>query len=154
MTITLTERPELIEIRPRSGGAPARRALTRWSWRLFRHEWRQQILILILTLITMAVAATVIGATVAVNASAPAHAGFGSVQDLATFQGSRAQLAADVATVRDRFGRIDVIENRTLSVPGSIDTYDLRTQDPHGAFGQSMLALVSGHFPWGRTRSR
>ena len=27
-----------------SGGGPARRAIFRWSWRLFRREWRQQVL--------------------------------------------------------------------------------------------------------------
>jgi hypothetical protein len=27
----------------RNGGVPARRAVFRWSWRLFRHEWRQQL---------------------------------------------------------------------------------------------------------------
>ena len=32
--------------RPSDGGLPARRAVTRWAWRLFRREWRQQFLIL------------------------------------------------------------------------------------------------------------
>ena len=26
----------------------ARRAVVRWSWRLFRREWRQQLLVLVL----------------------------------------------------------------------------------------------------------
>src|SRR5208282_5284305 len=30
-----------------------------------------------------------------------------------------------------------------------INTYDLRAQDPNGAFGQPMLSLVSGHYPTG-----
>ena len=34
-------------------------------------------------------------------------------------------------------------------MPGSINTYDLRAQNPHGAFGQPMLSLVSGHYPAG-----
>src|SRR5262249_16117048 len=33
--------------------------------------------------------------------------------------------------------------------PGSIDTYQLRAQNPRGPFGQPMLSLVSGHFPAG-----
>ena len=41
--------------RPSDGGVPARRAVVRWAWRLFRREWRQQFLIL--ALITVAVAA-------------------------------------------------------------------------------------------------
>ncbi len=31
--------------RPPDGGAPARRAVIRWSWRLVRREWRQQFFI-------------------------------------------------------------------------------------------------------------
>ena len=42
-----------------NGGAPARRAIVRWAWRLFRREWRQQFLIL--ALITVAVGATIVG---------------------------------------------------------------------------------------------
>ena len=26
--------------RPRNGGVAARRAIVRWSWRMFRREWR------------------------------------------------------------------------------------------------------------------
>ena len=79
----------------------------------------------------------------------PPNAGFGTAQDLATFQGANPQLAAQLAALRHRFGSVDVIENQTLTVPGSTDTYDLRAQDPHGPFGQPMLALVSGRFPAG-----
>ena len=42
-----------------------------------------------------------------------------------------------------------MIENQTLSVPGSIQTYSLRAQNPHGPFGQPMLSLISGRFPVG-----
>ena len=42
-----------------------------------------------------------------------------------------------------------MIENQTVAIPGSIDTYQLRAQNPHGPFGQPMLSLVSGHFPAG-----
>ena len=38
------------------GGVPARRAVIRWAWRLFRREWRQQLLVL--ALIIVAVGAT------------------------------------------------------------------------------------------------
>ena len=60
--------------------------MVRWAWRLFRREWRQQLLIL--ALVIVAVAATVVGATVATNAPAPAGAGFGTAQYLATLHGS------------------------------------------------------------------
>ena len=35
------------------GGAPARRAVMRWAWRLFRREWRQQLLVLALIIVAV-----------------------------------------------------------------------------------------------------
>ena len=61
----------------------------------------------------------------------------------------RPHLAGQIAALQQHVGRVDVIENQTVAVPGSISTYDLRAQDPHGAFGQPMLSLVSGHYPAG-----
>ncbi len=129
----------------RNGGAPARRAMIRWAWRLFRREWRQQLLVL--ALIIVAVAATVVGAAVATTTPPPANAGFGTAQDLATFQPPGPDLATQIAALERRFGRVDVIENQSIAIPGSINTYDLRAQDPRGPFGQPMLSLVSGHYP-------
>jgi putative ABC transport system permease protein len=129
----------------RDGGVPARRAVIRWAWRLFRREWRQQLLVL--ALIVVAVGATVVGAAVAVNTPPPANAGFGTAQDLATFPGSDPHLSADIAALSSKYGRVDVIENQTLGIPGSVESYDLRAQNPHGAFGQPMLSLVSGQYP-------
>ena len=37
-----------------NGGVPARRAVTRWAWRMFRREWRQQLLVLALMLAVVA----------------------------------------------------------------------------------------------------
>ncbi len=145
MTAALRERPT--QAGTGNGGVPARRAVIRWAWRLFRREWRQQLLML--ALIVVAVAATVIGAAVATNTPPPAGAGYGTATDLASYPGSDPHLAAQIATLRRRFGRVDVIENQTLTIPGSVDTYDLRAQNPHGAFGQPMLSLVSGHYPTG-----
>ena len=65
------------------GGAPARRAVSRWAWRLFRREWRQQLLVL--ALVVVAVAATVVGSAVAIDSEVPASNGFGSATDMATF---------------------------------------------------------------------
>ncbi|HEV2241382.1 MAG TPA: hypothetical protein VGR98_10085, partial [Streptosporangiaceae bacterium] len=130
-----------------SGGVPARRAVIRWAWRLFRREWRQQLLVL--ALIVVAVAATFVGAAVATDTPPPAGAGFGAARDLATFPGSDRHLPADIASLERRFGRVDVIENQILPIPGSVDTYQLRAQNPHGPFGQPMLGLVSGQYPTG-----
>ena len=129
-----------------NGGVPARRAVIRWAWRMFRREWRQQMLVL--ALIVVALAATVVGAAVATNTPPPAGAGFGTAQDMATLPGGP-HLASQIAVLQQAAGRVDVIENQAVAIPGSINTYDLRAQDPHGAFGQPMLSLVSGHYPAG-----
>ena len=126
---------------------PARRAVTRWAWRLFRREWRQQLLVL--ALITIAVAATIIGAAAATNNPPPKNAGFGTARDMATFQAPDPHLASQIAALEQRFPPVDVIENQTVAIPGSISTYQLRAQNPHGRYGQPMLSLVSGHFPTG-----
>jgi putative ABC transport system permease protein len=113
---------------------------------MFRREWRQQLLVL--ALIVVALAATVLGAAVATNNPPPANAGFGTAQDMATFQGgSTQQLARQIAALQQHFGRLDVIENQTIAIPGSINTYDLRAQNPNGPFGQPMLSLLAGHYP-------
>ena len=144
MSTALRERPA--EAGAANGGVPARRAVIRWSWRMFRREWRQQTLVL--ALIVVALAATVVGAAVATNTPPPAGAGFGTAQDMATLPGGP-HLAGQIAVLQQHVGRVDVIENQTVAIPGSINTYDLRAQDPHGAFGQPMLSLVSGHYPAG-----
>jgi putative ABC transport system permease protein len=114
---------------------------------MFRREWRQQLLVL--ALIVVAVAATVVGAAVATNTPPAANAGFGTAQDMATFSAPDPHLATQIATLQHRFGRVDLIENQTIAIPGSINTYDLRAQNPHGPFGPPMLTLLSGHYPTG-----
>ena len=49
----------------------ARRAVFRWAWRMYRREWRQQILIV--GLLSLAIAATVVTAAAAYNLT-PARA--------------------------------------------------------------------------------
>jgi len=144
MTTTL-ERPP-VEARPDNGGLPARRAVARWAWRLFWREWRQQFLIL--ALITIAVAATIVGSAVAMNNPPPKSAGFGTARYSASFRSYDTQAASVIARL-EHVGRVDVIENETLSIPGSINTYQLRAQDPRGPFGGPMLSLVSGRYPSG-----
>jgi putative ABC transport system permease protein len=144
MSTTLQERPEA---GTQNGGVPARRAVIRWAWRLFRREWRQQLLVL--ALITVAVAATFVGAATAVNSQGRPGATFGTAQDLASFQGNDPHLATEIASLQHRFGRTDVIENQAIAIPGTTGTYDLRAQNPHGAFGAPMLSLLQGHYPAG-----
>jgi putative ABC transport system permease protein len=142
-TLVLTP---LVASRPVDGGVAARRAVVRWAWRLFRREWRQQFLIL--ALITVAVAATIVGSAVAMNNPPPKNAGFGTARYSLSFPTYSSQVAADVARL-ERAGPVDVIENETMSIPGSINTYQLRAQASHSAFGAPMLSLVSGRYPSG-----
>jgi putative ABC transport system permease protein len=147
MTTSVHERPAPARSAGADGGAPARRAVIRWAWRLFRREWRQQLLVL--SLITVAVAGTVLGAAVASNTpSTPAAATFGTANHLAMIPGSQPHLAADIAAIRQRFGPVDVIENQNL-VTGSVSQVQLRAQNPAGLYGQPTLALASGHYPHG-----
>jgi putative ABC transport system permease protein len=136
--------------RASNGGVPGRRAVIRWAVRLLRREWRQQLLML--ALITAAVAATVVGSAVATTTPSPATAAFGTAQDLATFSGPGSRVAAEIASISRRFGTVDVIENQTFSVPGSVQSYNLRAQNPHGPFGPPMLSLISGQFPVGASQ--
>jgi putative ABC transport system permease protein len=145
--VTAGLREDPVKAAPGDGGIPARRAVIRWARRMFRREWRQQLLIL--ALVTVAVAATIIGAAVAVNTPPPASAGFGTATNLASFPGSDPHLAGQIATLRQHFGRVDVIENQTITIPGSVSTFDLRAQDPHGPYGGLMLSLLSGRYPTG-----
>jgi putative ABC transport system permease protein len=134
------------EARAGDGGVPARRAVLRWAWRLFRREWRQQLLVL--ALIAAAVATTIVAAAVATNTPPPANTGFGSANHLVVLQGSDSNLTAGIAAIKAHFGTADVIENEQIAT-GLVGGAQLRAQDPHGPYGQSMLALVSGHYPSG-----
>jgi putative ABC transport system permease protein len=145
MSTALRERPA--QVSAGSGGVAARRAVIFWAWRLFRREWRQQLLVL--GLIIVAVAATIVASAVAADTPPAANSGFGTATDMATFQAPDPHLASQIAALRHRFGRVDVIENQAIAIPGSVSTYQLRAQNPHGPFGQPMLSLVSGHYPSG-----
>jgi putative ABC transport system permease protein len=130
--------------RPSDGGLPARRAVTHWAWRLFKREWRQQFLIL--ALITVAVAATILGSSVAVNNPPPKDAGFGTAPYSVGFSTNSAKAQSFIAKAQ-HLGTVQVIENETFSIPGSINTYQLRSQAAPSPFGGPMLSLLSGHYP-------
>ena len=127
------------------GGVPARRAVIRWAMRLLRREWRQQFLIL--ALITVAVGATVVASTVATNTPAPIAGVLGTAQDSASLTGPPAKINAEIKQLESSYGRVDVIENESVQIPGTQNTFDLRAQDPHGPFGGPLLSLVSGQYP-------
>ena len=126
MSSTLLERPARVG---GNGGAPARRAVMRWAWRLFRREWRQQVLLVLL--ITVAVAATIFGAALGTNTPLPANAGFGTAGYLVNLPGTDPHLTADIAAIKAQFGQVDVIENENFAT-GLVQGAQLRAQDPDG----------------------
>ena len=138
--------------RPRAGtgngGVPARRAVFRWGWRLFRREWRQQLLVL--GLLTAAVAATVWGASVVTNTQLPnpGYATFGTAAAMVTLPGTDPHLAADIAAIQDRWGPVDLIENQDIAT-GTTQPVQLRAESPHGHHNSPLLSLVSGTYPAG-----
>jgi putative ABC transport system permease protein len=142
VTATLAEGPTR---RAPNGGAPARRAVIRWALRLLRREWRQQLLIL--ALITVAVGATVVASTVATDTPAPIAGVLGSAQDAASISGTPATINAGTARIERLYGQADVIENETVPVPGTQNTFDLRAQNTRGPFDGPLLSLVSGQYP-------
>jgi putative ABC transport system permease protein len=138
------------EVRPGStgGGVPARRAVARWAWRLFRREWRQQILILALLILTVAAAAFSVSAAYGV-ASLPGPQ-FGSANHLLQFDGTNPKaLTAGIAAARKAFGTIQVIGRRFVPIPGSTQAVEFRAESPHGPDSGPMLTLTEGRFPAG-----
>ena len=131
-----------------NGGVPARRAVFRWGWRLFRREWRQQLLVL--GLLTAAVAATILGASVVTNTPLPNpnFATFGTAAAQVTLPGTDPHLAADIATIQGRWGPADLIENQDIAT-GTTQPVQLRAERPHGHYNSPLLSLVSGTYPAG-----
>ena len=140
MTVALDARPtpSATTADRGNGGGPARRAVMRWSWRLFRREWRQQFLVLLL--VTVAVAATAAGVAMATNAT-PAP------ETIIILPGSDPQLNADVTAIRNTFGLAEVAYHQKIAVPGSVATIDLRSIDPAGTHPR--LGLRAGRYPTG-----
>jgi putative ABC transport system permease protein len=133
---------------PGNGGVAARRAVIRWAGRVFRREWRQQLLVV--TLLTVAVAAAIGSITLVYNAAPADNAEHGSASYRLEFDGSRpGALAAELTAARQHFGTIDAIGHRSVAVPGSVETLDYRAQNPHGAYGSELLALRRGSWPTG-----
>jgi putative ABC transport system permease protein len=143
VSVVLEERPAELETTG-SGNGPARRAIFRWSWRLFRREWRQQLLVLALVLFS--VAATTVGVGLAYNAGQPQDSTFGSANSMMTFSGND---RADVTAAQRAFGTVDEIDDQNIAIPGSLATFDLRAEDPNGKYGRPTLRLVEGRYPSG-----
>lgn len=140
----------------RTGGIPARRAVIRWAFRLFRRDWRQHLLIILL--LTFTVTAGVAFACAAYNiAPATGRADYGDGNAFFRFDKLSVQrpgptpdpstLTAKLDAGTAHFGAIDPIGHRTVPVPGSVKQLDYRSQQAGGPFSAPLLELRSGRYP-------
>jgi putative ABC transport system permease protein len=146
MTTSVHDRP--ITVTAGHGGRPARNAVVRWAWRLYRREWRRQGLVL--ALLMLAIAATVMGLGVVSNASGlKTDPTFGTANTIVTLPGTDRAISSDIAALRARFGNVEPIAHQSVPIPGSVANLDVRAENPSGVFGHSMLRLDSGQYPHG-----
>lgn len=146
MSTAVLERP--VVLGRSDGGRPARRAMVRWAWRMFRREWRRQTLVL--ALLVMAVAATTVGLALVSNAT-ELHDDpvFGTANTIITVSGSAQQRSADVGAVERAFGPVDVVAHQSIPVPGSVASVDVRAMNPDGPYAAVTLRLDAGRYPTG-----
>jgi putative ABC transport system permease protein len=145
VSIALREPPDLDG---GTRGIVARWAVVRWAIRLYRREWRQQLLVL--GLLTVAVAATIWGTSAAVNVqlSNSNWPTFGTAAASVTLPGSDPRLAADIAAIQGRWSPADLIENQKIYT-GTAQSVQLRAESQHGHYNAPLLGLVSGTYPAG-----
>lgn len=125
---------------------PARRAVRRWAWRLFRREWRQQVVVI--GLISFAVATAVFGSIAAYNLTPSRDAEFGSASHrLVVAVSDPDAIAPYVDDAQEWFGQAEVIGHRQVAVPGSAAVVEVRSQDPEGALSAPMRSVVDGRLP-------
>ena len=116
---------------------------------MFRREWRQQLLVV--TLLTVAVAAAVGSITIAYNTSPADNAELGSADHLLRFDGSRSARAARRASPRprSRSGRRRSSATARWPSPAASRRSTSARRTPDGAYGGELLALRRGRYPTG-----
>ena len=120
----------------------ASRAVTRWSMRLIRHERRQQLAVLGLIAVALAVAS--FGAALTANTTAPptrtgtaTHVLLIRASERADPHASERSLDELLAVVDNTVGRMDVVALRPdLVLKGTTQRYDLSDASTGGQFGQ------------------
>lgn len=118
--------------------------LFRWSVGLLRREWRQQLGVL--SLITIAVALST-GAVVATfNLAEPPGFRYGTGRLGATITGDPAEAITALEDQGHRFGMITSVSVRPT---GSARPVPVRAQDPESPVTEPLLTLVSGRWPVG-----
>jgi putative ABC transport system permease protein len=131
-----------------SGGTAGRRVVIRWARRLLRREWRQQMLVLALLVLTVGAAS--FGVAAAYNLAPLPSPQLGSADYLLQFAGPGGKaMTADIAAARKAFGSIEVIGHQFVPIPGSAQSVEFRALSPGGPYSGPMLALVQGRYPSG-----
>src|SRR4029450_9650457 len=132
---------------PRSGGIAARRAVIRWARRIFRPEWRRQLLVV--TLLTVAVATAIGSITMVYNTAPEDNAQHGAATYILQFDGSNPRVGTELAWAKKHFGTVEIIRHRLVPVPGGVESLDFPAQAPHGPYGSGLLAVRRGRYPTG-----
>jgi putative ABC transport system permease protein len=133
---------------PASGGTAGRRVVIRWARRLLRREWRQQMLVLALLVLTVGAAS--FGVAAAYNLAPLPNPQLGSADYLLQFAGPGGKaMTADIAAARKAFGTIEVIGHQFVPIPGSAQSVEFRALSPGGPYSGPMLAVVQGRYPSG-----
>jgi putative ABC transport system permease protein len=133
---------------PASGGTAGRRVVIRWARRLLRREWRQQMLVLALLVLTVGAAS--FGVAAAYNLAPLPNPQLGSADYLLQFAGPGGKaMTADIAAARKAFGTVEVIGHQFVPIPGSAQSVEFRALSPGGPYSGPMLALVQGRYPSG-----
>ena len=113
----------------RNGGVAARRAVVRWATRMFRREWRQQLLVV--TLLIVAVTAAIGSITIAYNSVPADNSDFGSANQVLHFDASDPQQAPGGARFCQESVRNDRRHRPPLRVrPGQRRDAGLPITDP------------------------
>ena len=145
MTATLEIPTEAPSPAPRA--RTGRRALVRWAWRLYRREWRQQVLAV--ALLILAVGATTVGLGLVgnvVNGDKQVFGTANSRMDIDTTSPG-VNVPAEVAQAQRLFGTVETVEHTTVPVPGSITPADVRAEVQHGPFSSPQIHITAGSFP-------
>ena len=124
------------------GRRHGRRFLLRWSFRLVRREWRQQLGLL--ALIVTAVAVAVGSIVAAFNLAEPPGSRFGTGAVGATLAGDGDEAVDSLETQGHPYG---VIRSGTVRYEGSTDQVTVRGMDPSNVVTEPLVALVDGRWP-------
>jgi len=103
---------------------------------------------LVIGLLTVAVAATTVGLGLVVNVQSSEQADAGTASVRLDIQ-RPGNLAAIAAAAQQALGTVELLADSPIQIPGATATVDLRAQQPHGHFSSPMLGLVSGRYPVG-----